>query len=125
MEIGFTGKTAIVTGAAHGLGRAITHGLVTRGAQVWALDVLENDLRETEVMARSLGDSCITTRVVDITDREAVGSTVKEAIESMGKVDILVHSAGGVCGQVGQFIEDVTEKQWQDIYEVNLSLIHI
>ena len=48
----FSGKTAIVTGAAHGFGRAIGIAFAERGAHVWACDVLDDELRETEALCR-------------------------------------------------------------------------
>ena len=47
MNIEFAGRTAIVTGAAHGFGRAISLAFAQRGAQVWAWDVLADELVET------------------------------------------------------------------------------
>ena len=44
MPFEFNGKTAIVTGAAHGFGRAITLAFAERGAKVWACDVIDDDL---------------------------------------------------------------------------------
>ena len=51
MILDFTDKTAIVTGAAHGFGRAISVALAERGASVWACDVLDDELRETALFA--------------------------------------------------------------------------
>ena len=48
MNIDFAGKTVIVTGAAHGFGRAISLAFAERGAHVWACDVLADELAETE-----------------------------------------------------------------------------
>ena len=120
MEISFTNKTAVVTGAAHGIGRAIVHGLASRGAKVWACDILDDELQETASTAAPPGDGNVYPRVLDVTDRQAVAKLVSEASVDTGRVDILVHCAGGVRGQVGQPIEDVTEEQWQSIFEVNL-----
>ena len=58
MNLDFSGKTAIVTGAAHGFGRAISLAFAARGAHVWACDVLEDELRETEALCRQAGGSC-------------------------------------------------------------------
>ena len=125
MEIEFSGKTAIVTGAAHGIGRAIAHGLAESGAIVWACDILEEALHGTATTAILRGDSALHTRVVDVTDAEAIGHFVSEASAASGQVDILVHSAGGVAGQVGQSLEDVTARQWQDIFEINLRAVFV
>jgi 3-oxoacyl-[acyl-carrier protein] reductase len=102
-------KTVVVTGAAHGFGRAISLAFAERGANVWACDVIEDELRET-------GKVC-TTRVVDVRDRRAVDAFVAEA----GRVDILVNNAGGVLNQVGRPLEDVTPEQWQSIFDVNVT----
>ncbi|HJO81045.1 MAG: SDR family NAD(P)-dependent oxidoreductase [SAR202 cluster bacterium] len=115
MTIDFTGKTAIVTGAAHGIGQAITHGLASRGATVWATDIAEIEASDAPA-----GGGRVVTRVVDVTDKGQLASLVSEASAESGRVDILVCVAGGVRGQVGQPIEDVTEEQWHAIYEVNL-----
>src|SRR5690349_15742373 len=101
MNIEFSGKTAIVTGAAHGFGRAIALAFAQRGASVWACDVLVDEIRETERIARANGGSC-EARVVDVTDKQAVVGFVGEAMNATGRADILVNNAGGVLGQVGR-----------------------
>ena len=120
MDINFKGKSAIVTGAAHGIGKAITHGLASGGATVWACDILEDELHQMVSDVSASGDVSIHPRIVDVTDKAQVTALVEEVSADSGNVDILVCAAGGVSGQAGQAIEDVTEQQWQAIYEVNL-----
>jgi 3-oxoacyl-[acyl-carrier protein] reductase len=120
MNITFTGKTALVTGAAHGFGRAISLALATRGAHVWACDVLADELRETESLCRSHGGLCDAV-VLDVRDRAAVEASVAQATSASGRVDVLVNNAGGVLGQVGQPLELVTPDQWQAIFDVNVT----
>ena len=120
MNIDFTGKTAIVTGAAHGFGRAITIALAKRGVHVWACDVLEEELHETHQRAIAAGGTC-GARVVDVRDKHAVAKFVADASAATGYVHILVNNAGGVLGQVGRPLEDVTPEQWQDVFAVNVT----
>ena len=120
MEIEFTGKTAIVTGAAHGIGRAIVHGLAARGARVWACDILADELQETVATAEPQRGGNVHSSITDVSDAKAVANLVSAASAETGRVDILVHSAGGTRGQVGQPVEEVTEEQWQSIFDVNL-----
>jgi 3-oxoacyl-[acyl-carrier protein] reductase len=115
----FRGRTAVVTGAAHGFGRAIALALAERGASVWGCDVVEDELRGTEQLAGARG-TCVT-RVVDVTDKRAVQAFVAEASAASGRVDILVNNAGGVLGQVGRPLEEVSESDWQTIFDVNVT----
>ena len=93
MNISFQGKRAVVTGARHGFGRAIARAFAENGAQVFACDAVEDGLAETRQLC---GKAC-ETRMVDVTDRAAVGAFV----DAIGEVDILVNNAGGVLGQGG------------------------
>ncbi len=120
MQPDFLGQTAIVTGAAHGFGRAICQTLARQGARVWALDVVADELAQTAQLCRDAGGNC-QPRVVDITSSDAVQTLVAEAVQAHGRVDILVNNAGGVLGQVGRPLESVTPQQWNAILAVNLS----
>jgi 3-oxoacyl-[acyl-carrier protein] reductase len=120
MNVTFTGKTVIVTGAAHGFGRAISRAFAERGAHVWACDVLDDELRETERLCRAAGGVCDALRT-DVRDRGEVDACVAKASAAAGHVDILVNNAGGVLGQVGRPLEQITPDEWQTIFDVNVT----
>lgn len=100
----FTGRTAIVTGGARGIGRAIAHKLASSGADVWIWDIEPVELEGT----RSLS--------VDVTKRDSV----TQALSIMGEVgiDILVNNAGWL-GSYKPF-EEFEPAEWQRILQVNL-----
>ncbi len=113
MDIRFDQKTVIVTGAAHGFGRAIAHAFSSLGARVHAWDLIAAELEET----KSNAEGHCEVRAVDVTNFEAV----QDAARAIGQVDVLVNNAGGVLGQVGKPLELVTPKEWNAIVAVNLS----
>lgn len=111
MNIDFAGRTTLVTGAAHGFGRAIALAFAENGAKVLACDVNEKALAETAGLDRR-----IETFLLDVGDPEAVAEIVAGR-----DIDILVNNAGGVRGQIGRPIETVSAADWQTIFDVNLS----
>ena len=117
MKIDFANKTVMVTGAGHGLGRAIAHAFSARGAAVWACDInaaaLDVTGRETEGQCRVC--------TMDITDHLAINTVIEEIAHDNGHVDILVNCAGGVGGQSAQPLEQVTPAQWQALFDINVT----
>jgi 3-oxoacyl-[acyl-carrier protein] reductase len=115
----FIGRTVIVTGAAHGFGRAIAVAFSHRGATVWVCDILEDELAETHrLCAANRGDCHV--RTVDVRHKDQVDAFASEATAATGRVDILVNNAGGVLGQVGRPLEAVSVQDWKSIFEVNV-----
>ena len=120
MHLEFSGKTVIVSGAAHGFGRTIALAFAQRGAAVWACDVLEEELLETQRLCSANGGAC-EARIADVRDTHLVDAFVAEASAVSGRIDVLVNNAGGVLGQVGRPLEDVSAAEWQAIFDVNVS----
>jgi 3-oxoacyl-[acyl-carrier protein] reductase len=117
MRYDFSGKLVLVTGAGHGLGRAIAVAFSGLDADVFALDLNKDGLAET---AREAGERCQARRL-DVTDRDAVQALVADVEREAGPVSILVNCAGGVRGQVGRPLEEIAPADWHGIVDANLS----
>lgn len=113
MQLSYQGQRFVVTGAAQGIGAAIVAELVAGGAQVAALDI------DGPGMARLDGLPGVTQHICDLGDRNAARETIA-AILADGPVFGFVGSAGGVRGQVGGPLEDVTPESWQAIFQANV-----
>jgi 3-oxoacyl-[acyl-carrier protein] reductase len=117
MKIEFSGKTVVVTGGGHGLGQEMCRAFAERGGRVWTCDLHEEELEATRALC---GGRC-EVRVVDVRDRAEVSRFVSMAEAETGQVDVLVNNAGGVAGQVGRPLEDISEEEWRVIFDVNLN----
>ncbi|CAJ1503426.1 SDR family oxidoreductase [[Mycobacterium] kokjensenii] len=102
MDNELTGKVAIVTGGASGLGRAIAERFLAEGARVVIAD-LERD--RGEELARGLGADAVF-RVADVADVAQVGALVEHAVETFGGLDIMVNNAGVSGTMHNRFLDD-------------------
>lgn len=114
--IDFTGRTALVTGAAGAIGRAIAAGLVANGAKVFLTD-LKQDAVEGAVATVSAGKDRVGGLAADVADESHICRLVAAAnAELGGRIDILVNVAG-IVGQ-GK-VEDIAVEEWDRIFAVN------
>jgi 3-oxoacyl-[acyl-carrier protein] reductase len=111
----FGGRTVLVSGAGVGLGRGIALAFAAAGANVWGCDITEPGLAETEALAARP----MRTTVVDVRDRAAVHGWAGAALAATGRIDVLVNDAGGLSGQTGKPVEDVTDAEWHEILTIN------
>jgi 3-oxoacyl-[acyl-carrier protein] reductase len=114
MHIRHDGRVALVTGAAQGIGQAIAKGLKEGGARVHVAD------RDAAGVTGFATMHALTAHVLDVSDRKAAADVVREVAAREGQLDILVNAAGGVRGQVGRPIEEVSEDDWRVIFQANV-----
>jgi 3-oxoacyl-[acyl-carrier protein] reductase len=116
MMIRFDGKVVAVTGAGHGFGREIARSFARLGAQVFATDLSGDTVAETA----STGG--ITARAVDLRDRAAAAAWITAVETQTGRaIDVLVNNAGGVAGQGPVPLEDVSDQDWNTIFDINVN----
>lgn len=110
---GLAGRTAVVTGAASGLGREIALALAGAGAALVAADLPGTAL--DEVVADAGGGLAVE---VDVTDRAQVESLVERAVAAHGRIDVLVNSAGvGGRGAAATYPDEL----WERVLAINLT----
>ena len=116
MDLGLTGKRAIVTGASKGLGRAIALELLREGAEVAVCARHADDLATTAEELRAVGPK-VFAQAVDVTIPKQVQAFVARSAGALGGVDVLVNNAGRA--HPGDF-ETLSDPDWQEDLDVKL-----
>lgn len=113
-----TGKTAIVTGAANGLGRSTAIRLAKAGVKVAVIDIDREKLQQVSHLITASGCEAHTF-VVDITINAEVEATVAEVQAMFGQIDILINNAGSGWHKQLPF-KDMPNEDWEWILDLNL-----
>lgn len=113
MDLGLTGRRAVVTGGSKGIGLAVARELVAEGASV---AICSRNEAELAAAAESIGPG-VFHQAADVTDADQVNGFVAAAAGALGGVDILVNNAGGA--HPGNF-ESLTDDDWHGDLDVKL-----
>lgn len=111
-----TGKTALITGGARGLGKQIAEAFAEAGCNIIVCSRKLENCQETADMLKEKG---IRTMAVacDVTNKEDIESVVNSAIGEFGKIDILVNNSGATWGAS---VEEMPEEAWDKVMNVNV-----
>jgi NAD(P)-dependent dehydrogenase (short-subunit alcohol dehydrogenase family) len=111
MRVDLSGKVALVTGAARGIGRAIADRFAREGATV-----AYSDIHAPTVVKPHLG------LALDVTDEDQANAAVAEVLRTWGRLDILVNNAGiGTGPEDRRDIDQVSTEQWERVLKVDLT----
>ena len=112
------GRTAVITGAASGIGRACALRLASRGARVILFDLDDQGLEETQAMIlRDNASAEISIDRLDVSDRASVNETFESVVAQHGTPKILVNSAGITRDNL---LHRISESDWDTVLNVNL-----
>jgi 3-oxoacyl-[acyl-carrier protein] reductase len=116
ITVDLSGRTALVTGAAQGLGRCIAQSLAAAGAKVACIDINAESLADTVAGIRAAGGTA-EPLACDVTQSDRVGETVDQVVAMWGKLDILVNNAGITRDNV---LVRMKDEQWDLVLNINL-----
>lgn len=119
MRVDLAGQAALVTGGAHGIGRAIAAALAANGAQVAIVDL---DGAAGEQAAREVGGRCWQ---ADVADHQAMRAVIDEVGAHFGGLQILVNNAGINSGGERAPIDRISLADWQRILQVDLTGVFV
>ena len=124
-------KTAVITGAARGLGRACAVRFAAEGADLVLVDVAADldevpyplgtadQLADTAARCREHG-AAVLTIAGDVRDEAAAAAAADQALARFGRVDVLVNNAG-IAAPAGRAVHEITEREWAVMLDVDLS----
>lgn len=119
MDLGLKGKSAVVTGASRGLGKAIAMQLAAEGCRLAICARGEEALLETRKEIRKLHGVPVLAKVLDLTVPESADALIDAVIHEYGTVQVLANNAGG--NRRGKFA-DLSDQDWEDILDLNLKM---
>ena len=117
-KIDLAGRSALVTGAGSGIGRAIALTLAQSGAAVTVNDILADRAEETVALIAQAGGQAVV-NVADIADEQSAADMVAAALGQWGKLDILCNNAG-IMDRI-ELVEDVSTELWNRVFAVNVT----
>jgi NAD(P)-dependent dehydrogenase (short-subunit alcohol dehydrogenase family) len=118
------GKVAIITGSATGIGRATALVFSAAGARVALADVREPELQSTVAEVRRAGGEVVSVRA-DLARPEDCAAIVDAAVQTFGRIDVLVNNAGVGTMVVGGTVETIGLEQWDLAQDVNVRGIYL
>ena len=110
----FYEQTAIITGAASGIGLAIAHKLLGQGVQAFLFDLNKEELQKEFGKYKKRA----TLFPIDVTDSEIVEKSVRQVIDEVKKIDILINCVG-ITGITNVFSHEVSSENLHKVFEVN------
>ena len=113
------GKVAIVTGAGRGLGRTFCVDLAREGAKVLATDKDPEGLGETVAQVREAGSEGASLQI-DVTSRDQTEKMARAAVDTWGKIDILINNAAFYGGLQRMNFWEINEDEWDRLMAVNV-----
>ncbi|WP_305851960.1 L-iditol 2-dehydrogenase [Ruegeria sp. HKCCD8929] len=108
------GKSALITGAARGIGRAFAEAYILEGARVAIGDI---NIAQARASAKDLGDAAIAIKM-DVTDQSSIESAVDETISAFGQIDILINNAAVFTAAP---IVEVARSDYQRVFDINFA----
>lgn len=116
MDLGLSGKVALVTGSTRGIGFAIAKGLGDEGAKVCICGRGQADLNRAQQELQQKGIDSLAL-AVDLNDEKQARSAIDQCVKHFGALDILVNNAGGSLGTKG--IDQTTTEQMTAVFDLN------
>ena len=108
------GKSALITGAARGIGLAFAKAYVAEGARVAIGDI---DIDRARIAATQIGNSAIAVQM-DVTDQSGIDAGVKETIKAFGQIDVLINNAAIFTAAP---VAEITWQDYQRVFDINVS----
>ncbi|GGE62685.1 L-iditol 2-dehydrogenase [Actibacterium pelagium] len=108
------GKTALITGAARGIGLAFARAYIAEGARVAIADI---DLNAAEVAAADLGEQAIAVRM-DVSDQGSIEQAVAQTVANFGQIDILINNAAIFTAAP---LAEITRADYDKVFSINVA----
>jgi NAD(P)-dependent dehydrogenase (short-subunit alcohol dehydrogenase family) len=119
MSLQLSGKTAIITGAAGGLGRAFALGFASRGANVLVADMNEAGSAETVALIEAAGGKAIAVKT-NVTDKASCEAVADAAVATYGSLDVLVNNAAIYATIERANFWEIDPNEWDKVMAVNV-----